>query len=188
QYRSAYNVTLDEYVNTISDGTDLEIRWVPNRRFNISAAIDWIRRLTSPPSAAGVQVPAETAGYDPITQGTGRYNITLGAAQNQRSYQPPQVWSMFANYDLGKGFDLSLGTAWQGSFPASAALDITLPSAQTFSASMGYSSKKWDMRISGKNLTDKLYFQTNSGSAGSIPIVGRSFEAKVTWKFGSTAF
>lgn len=188
QFRSNYNVTLNEYVNTISEGTDVEIRWVPTRRFNISGAIDWIHRQTTPPSASGVQVPATTLGYDPVTQGTGRYNVTLRAAQNQRSYQPPQVWSVFANYDLGKGFDVSIGTSRQGSFPASAALDITLPSAQTFSASVGYTSKKWDVRISGKNLTDELYFQSNSGSAGSIPNVGRSVEAKVAWKFGSNAF
>lgn len=183
QFRGSYNAVLDEYVNTISQGTDVEIRWVPTRKFNISAAVDWIRRTTTPPSAAGVQVPAETLGYDPVSQALGRYNVTLGAAQNQRSYQPPQVWSVFANYSLGHGFDVSLGTSRQGSFPASAVLDIKLPAAQTFSGSIGYTSRTWDVRLSGKNLTDVLYFQSNSGSAGSIPNVGRAFDIKTTWKF-----
>jgi iron complex outermembrane receptor protein len=183
QFRSSYNVTLEEYINTISDGTDVEIRWVPTRKFNISAAIDWIRRRTSPPSAAGVQVPPATAGYDFLTQGLGRYNITLPAAANERSYQPAQVWSVFANYTLGHGFDVSLGTSRQSSFPSSNLHDIMLPSAQTFSGSIGYTSRKWDVRVSGKNLTDVLYFQANSGSAGPIPNVGRSIDCKVTWKY-----
>ena len=127
--------------------------------------------------------PAETLGHDPVSQALGRYNVTLGAAQNQRSYQPPQVWSVFANYSLGHGFDVSLGTSRQGSFPASAVLDIKLPAAQTFSGSIGYTSRTWDVRLSGKNLTDVLYFQSNSGSAGSIPNVGRAFDIKTTWKF-----
>lgn len=183
QYRSAYNVTTDEYINTISDGTDLEIRWVPTRWFNISAAVDWIRRIQSPPSSAGVQVPPQTLGYDPISQGLGRYNVTLPASLTARTYQPPQVWSLFANFNVGKGWDASIGVNRQGSFPSSNLFDIILPSALTFSGSVGYTTKKWDFRLSGKNLSDTAYFQANSGSAGPIPNVGRTLEAKTTWKF-----
>lgn len=183
QFRSSYNVTLDEYVNTISDGTDVEVRWVPNKKFNVSFAVDWIRRITTPPSAQGTQVPPQTAGYDPVTQGLGRYNVTVPAILSSRSYQPPQIWSVFFNYAIGAGFDISVGANRQGSFPSSNLNDIILPSAQTYSASLGYSSKKWDVRLSGKNLTDELYFQANSGSAGPIPNVGRTLEAKTTWKF-----
>lgn len=183
QYRSSYNVTLDEYINTISKGMDIEIRWVPTRKFNISAAIDWIKRTQNPPSAAGFQVPPQTIGYDPISQGLGRYNLTLPESLSARSYQPPQVWSVFANYAIGRGFDISVGTSRQGSFPSSNAFDIILPAAQTYSGSVGYVNKKWEFRLSGKNLTDVIYYQANSGSAGPIPNVGRSIDGKVTWKF-----
>ncbi len=183
QFRSSYNQTLDLYVNTKSKGADFEMRWVPTRNFNMSFAVDWIRRNTTPPSPTGTQVPVTTAGYDPIAAGLGRYSVTLSAAASERSYQPPQVWSMFANYALGHGFDVSLGTNFQGAFPSSGAYDIILPSAQTFSASVGYSTKKYDIRVSAKNLTDELYFQANSGSAGPIPNVGRTIEAKTVWKF-----
>ena len=47
---------------------------------------------------AGVQVPPQTLAYNPISQGLGRYNVTIPASLTARTYQPAQVWSMFANF------------------------------------------------------------------------------------------
>jgi len=186
QFRGTYNTTLNEYQNTESRGADVELRWVPSRRVSISASIDWIEKITTPPSAAGTVVTTAVAGFDPVTQGLGRYSITVPAAQNDKSFEPPQVWNLFANVDLGKGYDLSFGVNRQGSFDMDSSRTIHLPSALLFTASIGYTTKKWDFRISGKNLGDALYYAVNSGNL--IPGVGRTIDCKFTWKFGKTAF
>lgn len=186
QFRGSYNVTLNEYVNTISKGADVEFRWVPSRKISISGAVDWIDRQTTPPSASGTTVGAALAGYDPITQGLGRYSVTLPAINNGKSFQPPQVWSLFGNFSFGKGWDASIGTNRQGSFDADGTRQLHLPAAFLLTGSIGYSTPKWDVRLSGKNLLNALYFANNGGSL--IPGVGRTIDCKFTWKFGRSAF
>jgi iron complex outermembrane receptor protein len=186
QQRSSFNTTLNEYQNTKSKGADYEVRWVPSRRFNISGAISWIEKITTPPSAAGTVVSTAVAGYNPVTQGVGRYSITIPAALNGKSFEPPQVVSLFANMNVGKGFDLSAGVNRQGSFDMDASRTIHLPSATLFTASVGYTTRRWDVRVSGKNLGDALYYAANSGNL--IPGVGRSIDVKFTYKFGGAAF
>jgi iron complex outermembrane receptor protein len=186
QFRGSYNTTLNEYQNTESKGADIEARWVPSRRISISASIDWIQKITTPPSAAGTVVSTAVAGFNPITQGLGRYSITVPAAQNDKSFEPPQVWNLFANMDVGKGFDVSVGLNRQGSFDMDSSRTIHMPSALLVTASVGYTTRKWDFRISGKNLTDALYYAVNSGNL--IPGVGRAIDCKFTWKFGRNGF
>jgi iron complex outermembrane receptor protein len=186
QYRGSYNATLNEYQNTESKGADIELRWVPIRRLSISASIDWIDKVTTPPSAAGTVVTTAVAGFNPITQGLGRYSITIPAQLNSKAFEPPQVWNLFANFNIGHGFDCSVGTNRQGSFDMDSSRTLHLPSALLFTASVGYTTKKWEFRLSGKNLTDQLYFAVNSGNL--IPGVGRTIDAKFTWKFGKSAF
>jgi len=106
--------------------------------------------------------------------------------QNGKSFEPPQVWNVFANINLGRGFDASVGVNRQGSFDMDASRTIHMPAAMLFTASVGYTTRKWDFRLSGKNLGDALYYAVNSGNL--IPGVGRTIDAKFTWKFGKTAF
>lgn len=186
QQRSSFNTTLLEYQNTRSKGADFEARWVPTRKFNISAAISWIDKLTTPPSSAGTVVSTAVAGYNPVTQGVGRYSITIPAALNGKSYEPPQVLSVFANMNVAKGFDVSLGVNRQGSFDMDASRTVHLPSATLYTASIGYTTKRWDARLSGKNLGDALYYAANSGNL--IPGVGRTIDLKFTYKFGGAAY
>ena len=186
QFRGTYNTTLNEYQNTESKGADVELRWVPSRRVSISASIDWIDKITTPPSSAGVVVSTAVAGFNPVTQGLGRYSITVPAVLNGKAYEPPQVWNLFTNVDLGKGYDFSFGVNRQGSFDMDSSRTIHLPSATLFTASVGYTTKRWDFRISGKNLGNALYYAANSGNL--IPGVGRTIDCKFTWKFGKTAF
>ena len=186
QFRGTYNATLNEYQNTESKGADIEARWVPTRKFSLSASIDWIDKITTPPSAAGTVVTTAVAGFNPITQGLGRYSITIPAQLNSKSFEPPQVWNLFANYSFGKGWDVSVGLNRQGRFDMDASRTIHMPSAFLVTSSIGYSTKKWDFRISGKNLTNALYYAVNSGNL--IPGVGRTIDCKFTWKFGKDAF
>jgi iron complex outermembrane receptor protein len=186
QQRSTYNAALDEYQRTKSDGTDVEIRWVPTRNFNISASADWKRSLIDPiTAAASTQVTPAYAGYDPIAAYGGRLTITLPADPKfARRYSPDKVFSVFANYAFAKKWDVSLGSNYQAGFPLSSTQDIILPSALTFSASVGYASKLWEIRISGRNLTDQLYFQPSGfGSTIAIPAVGRIWDMKYIRKF-----
>src|SRR5262249_1611962 len=148
QFRSTYNATLDEYQSTLTDGTDVEIRWVPNRHFNISAAADWKRAITDPPSSTSSQVTPQFLGYTPQEAYGGRLTQTIPAEANKRRFSPDKVFSLFGNYAFGNGWDVSLGGNYRAAFPAAITQDIRLPAALTFTASIGYVAKTWDIRLS----------------------------------------
>ncbi len=159
---------------------------MPTRNFNISASADWKRSLIDPiTAAASTQVTPAFAGYDPIAAYGGRLTITLPAdPKYARRYSPDKVFSVFANYAFAKKWDVSLGSNYQAGFPLSSTQDIILPSALTFSGSVGYTAKTWEVRASGRNLTDRLYFQPSGfGSTIAIPAVGRVWDVKYIRKF-----
>jgi len=190
QYRTAFNQTLNgglgDFQQTRSDGQELEIRWVPTKRFNIALAGDWTSRFTDPLAPGQyTPVPVQTVGLDPIQFGGGRYQQGYPATdQYARRTAPAQILSAFGDYILGNsGFDVSAGASFIGGYAASNINDIYLPSALLFSADIGYRTKKWEVRLSGKNLTNQLYFTSTSGSAALIPQPGRTLTARFTYRF-----
>lgn len=188
QFRTAFVQSLNggngDFQQTRGRGHEVEVRWVPNRQFNIALAMDWLRRDNIPLNPGATPAPAETVGLDPIQFGGGRYQIAWDTSLT-RVMRPPRVFSLFGNYIFGdSGWDISAGTNYVAGYYATTIQDIFLPEALTFSLDIGYRSKgHWEFRLSGKNLTDELYFTSTSGSAALIPQPGRTITWKVTYKF-----
>lgn len=190
QFRTAFNQSLNgglgDFQQTRSDGQEAEIRWVPSKVFNLAAAGDWTARYTDPLAPGQfTPVPVQTVGLDPIQFAGGRYQLGYPATEfYSRRTAPPRVFSIFGNYIFGdSGFDISAGMNYNAAYNANVIGDIILPSSLTFSADFGYRTKKWEVRISGKNLTNQLYFTSTSGSAALIPQVGRTVSARFTYKY-----
>lgn len=190
QYRTAFSQALNgglgDFQQTRSEGQEVEVRWVPNKRFNMAFAGDWTGRYTDPLAPGQfTPVPVQTVGLDPIQFGGGRYQLGYPATEYyQRRPAPAQVFSLFGNYIFGdSGWDISAGINHTAGYNANVIGDILLPSSTTLSMDVGYRTKTWEFRISGKNLTDELYFTSTSGSAALIPQPGRTISARVTYKF-----
>ncbi|HWL17717.1 MAG TPA: TonB-dependent receptor [Opitutus sp.] len=187
QYRTAFVQSLNggngDFQQTRSRGHEVEVRWVPTRRFNLAVAMDWLRRDNDPLAPGYTPAPVETVGLDPIQFGGGRYQLAYDTA-NTRVSRPDKVFSIFGNYIFGKsGFDLAVGANYTAGYDAASFGDIVLPSATTFSVDLGYRSEHWEYRLSVKNLTDEWFFTSTSGSAALIPQPGRTFTGKITYKF-----
>ncbi len=187
QYRTAFvqalNGGLGDFQQTRAVGNELEARWVPTPNFNLALAADWVRRDNDPLTPGFTPVPVTTLGLDPIQYGGGRYQLAYDV-NITRQARPPRVFSLFGNYIFGKsGFDISAGANYTAAYPASTIGDIMLPSSMLFSLDLGYRTKHWEYRLSGKNLTDEIFFTSTSGSAALIPQPGRTITGKITYKF-----
>jgi iron complex outermembrane recepter protein len=187
QYRTAFvqalNGGLGDFQQTKGVGHEIEARWVPNGNFNLALAADWIRRDNDPLTPGFTPVPVVTLGLDPLQYGGGRYQLAYDT-DITRQARPPRVFSLFGNYIFGKtGFDISAGANYTAGYPASTLGDIMLPSSMLFSLDLGYRTKHWEYRLSGKNLTDEIFFTSTSGSAALIPQPGRTVTGKITYKF-----
>ncbi|MBW8782656.1 MAG: TonB-dependent receptor plug domain-containing protein [Verrucomicrobia bacterium] len=187
QLRTAFQQSLNGgnggFQQTKSIGNEAEVRWVPTRNFNLSAAVDMTLRYTDPLTAGQTPATVQEVGLDPINFGGGRYQKDYNLS-NTRRPAPPVVASLFGDYVFGNsGFDVSVGTNYTKGYYASNLEGIHLPASFTISTDVGYRTKTWEVRLSVKNLTNELYFTSTSGDAALIPQPGRTFTAKFTYKF-----
>jgi iron complex outermembrane receptor protein len=187
QLRTAFVQSLNggngDFQQTRGQGHEVEVRWVPTRNFNMAVAADWLRRENDPLAPGFTPVPVWVTGLDPIQFGGGRYQLAYDV-NDPRVPRPARVFSVFGNYIFGRsGFDISAGGNYTAGYNGSNIGDIELPSSMTFSIDFGYRTKHWEYRLSGKNLTDELFFTSTSGSAALIPQAGRTVTGKITYKF-----
>lgn len=188
QLRTAWDQTLNEgdggFRQTRARGHEVEVRYVPNRDFNIAVAMDWMRRDNDPLAAGFIAAPPQTVGIDPIEFGAGRYQIAYDPSIT-RVMRPARVFSVFGNYIFGKtGWDISAGSNYVSGYTFTTIGDIYMDDKITYSLDIGYQmDKRWSFRLSGKNLTNELYFTSTSGSAGLIPQPGRTLTGKISYRF-----
>jgi iron complex outermembrane receptor protein len=188
QLRTAWDQTLNEgdggFRQTKAVGHEVEARYVPNRNFNIALAMDWMRRDNSPLAPGFIAAPVQTVGLDPVQFGAGRYQIAYNPAIT-RQMRPARVFSLFGNYIFGKtGWDISAGSNYVSGYTFTTVGDIRMGDKITYSMDVGYQlDKHWSFRLSGKNLSNELYFTSTSGSAGLIPQPGRTITGKISYRF-----
>jgi len=188
QYRTAWDQTLNngdgDFRQTRAIGHEVEVRYVPNRNFNIALALDWMRRDNTPLAPGFIAAPVQTVGLDPIQFGGGRYQIAYDASIT-RVMRPARVFSAFGNYIFGKtGWDISAGANYVSGYTFTTIGDIRMGDKITYSMDVGYQfGKRWSVRLSGKNLSNELYFTSTSGSAGLIPQPGRTISGKISYRF-----
>jgi iron complex outermembrane receptor protein len=110
--------------------------------------------------------------------------VNTQASQFEYRAAPQRQFNAFGDYIFGNsGFDISGGISYTSAYMASNIGDIVLPSALTFSADIGYRRKKWEVRLSGANLTSVISFYPTSGGAAIIPNPTRTITMKYTYKF-----
>jgi iron complex outermembrane receptor protein len=191
QQRTAFNQALNNNAGGIqqtkSFGNEISVTWIPTRNLSLNANMNWIKEITSPLAPTGVYtpIPVQTTGLDAVQFAGGRYQV-VNTSDSRYEYRaaPQRQFNMFADYIFGNtGFDVSGGISYTSGYWASNIRDIYLPSATMFSMDVGYRSKKWEVRVSGANLTDVLSFYPTSGGAAVIPNPTRTITSKFTYKF-----
>lgn len=103
------------------------------------------------------------------------------ALQGKRAALTPQnsanVWLM---HDLGSGFSVGGGLNYVGDRYASPDNTVTLDSYLTVDAAAIYRSKKYDLALNLKNITDKEYFISGHGASNNLNAPGAPRTAEVT--------
>lgn len=105
------------------------------------------------------------------------------ALQGKRAALTPQnsanVWLM---HDLGRGFSVGGGLNYVGDRYASPDNTVTLDSYLTVDAAAIFRSKKYDLALNLKNITDKEYFISGHGASNNLNAPGAPRTAEVTMR------
>lgn len=192
--------------STVNRGTEVELRWVPNRNLSIILSGAWtkverrglsgFRNANATAAYIGFQdlkdvngnviVPADAFLYG------GMATVAIPATAtdyNEYGQYPDQVLGGFIGYNWNNGWGVTLNSSYVSGVAASPDLFdlLSLPSYFTHNVSLSYDNKKsWRFSLSIRNLTDKLYFTPNNGAVGGTLILAglpRNMELTMTRRF-----
>ena len=113
--------------------------------------------------------------------------VNVAASGGRRAGMPENIFSVYGTYLFDNGINVSASVADVESVPSGFSNSITLPSYTLVNASIGYETEQWSFTLTGKNLSDELYFRSNFpnlfGSMIVLPELPRHYVFKMEYRF-----
>jgi catecholate siderophore receptor len=106
--------------------------------------------------------------------------IVVPLEGNRAALTPQNSANLWLMHDLGEGFSVGGGFNYVGDRYASPDNTVTLDSYLTFDAAAIYRSKKYDVALNLKNITDKRYFISGHGASNNLNAPGAPRMASLT--------
>ena len=188
---SAQSIVTNQAVST--EGTEFELRWSVNEQLLVGMTYTQVEATNLASVADGDRFSFIGAGdlpnIAPALHFGGQYggNVSVQASGGKRAGMPKNIFSAYGTYSFGNGFSLSASMADVDSVPSGVSNSIILPSYTLFNMSAGWESERWSVVVTGKNLTDELYFRSNFpnlfGSNIVLPELPRHILAKIEYTF-----
>lgn len=210
QSRASYSEVLGDTVlsATVGRGTEVELRFVPNKKFSLTLGGNWSQTHYRPNGFRGPTgtiitrsygaIP-ETIGFKDVVDSTGKVilpagafvwggNVSMAIAPGTGDYSeaggyPDHVLTQFATYRFNNGLGFGFGTTYISDFYGSALKQIHFPSALVFNLSPFYETKKWGIKMNVFNLSNERYFTANGGDTRIQVNLPRRWDVTLTRKF-----
>ncbi|MBT3425322.1 MAG: TonB-dependent receptor plug domain-containing protein [Gammaproteobacteria bacterium] len=188
---SAQSIVTNQAVRT--EGTEFEVRWSVNESLLLGMTYTHIEAVNLASIENGRRFSffgaEDLPNIDPWLLWGGQVggNISVEASGGARAGMPENIFSVYGTYSFGNGFSLSASVADVESVASSFSNGVILPAYTLLNLSLGWESEKWNMTLSGKNLTDERYFRANFpnlfGAAIVLPELPRHYQAKLQYRF-----
>ena len=188
---SAQSIVTNQAVKT--EGTEFEIRWSVNEQLLLGMTYTQVEATNLASVADGDRFSFIGAGDLPniapelLFGGQIGGAVSTQASGGKRAGMPKNILSAYGTYSFGNGFSVSASMADVDSVPSGFSNSIILPAYTLFNVSAGWESERWSVVLTGKNLTDELYFRSNFpnlfGSNIVLPELPRHFLGKIQYNF-----
>ena len=187
----AQSITVNQAVKT--EGTEFELRWAVNDSLFVGATYTDVEAVNLNTLADGERfsfwgiedlpnVPAAA-----LLGGQLGGPLSSAASGGRRAGMPKNIVSVYGTYLFDNGINISASVADVDAVPSGYSNSIMLPSYTLINASIGYETEQWSLTLTGKNLSDELYFRANFpnlfGSTIALPELPRHFVAKMEYRF-----
>ncbi len=194
-----------EVSSTETRGTELEIKWVPNKQFSASVYAIVQKTIYDPVRTGTIWINANWLGFqdvvDPATGQIiypaeafgfgGKLNLAVPAAiaaqYPEKQGQPENQFGISGIYTLpsGLGFTLS-GNYFSSTYSGRWRL-LKLPPTRIVNLGLFYTWNNWRFKLDVFNVTDDLSFRARSGGDGSETLLTvnpeRRFQFTTTYNF-----
>ena len=188
---SAQSIVTNQAVKT--EGTEFEVRWSVNEQLLVGMTYTQVEATNLASVADGDRFSFIGAGDLPniapelLFGGQIGGAVSTQASGGKRAGMPKNIFSAYGTYSFGNGFSVSASMADVDSVPSGFSNSIILPAYTLFNVSAGWESDRWSVVLTGKNLTDELYFRSNFpnlfGSNIVLPELPRHFLGKIQYTF-----
>ena len=188
---SAQSIVTNQAVKT--EGTEFEVRWSVNEQLLVGMTYTQVEATNLASLADGDRFSFIGAGDLPniapelLFGGQIGGAVSTQASGGKRAGMPKNIFSAYGTYSFGNGFSVSASMADVDSVPSGFSNSIILPAYTLFNVSAGWESDRWSVVLTGKNLTDELYFRSNFpnlfGSNIVLPELPRHFLGKIQYTF-----
>jgi iron complex outermembrane receptor protein len=167
---------------SVAKGAELELRWVPSKRFYATVYGVSQRSLTTVLSGTkSVRIAGTTLGFADVKDADGNViypaeaftwggqntvNVPVGVALETPGYPNVQVGGS-ANYAFASGLSLGTSMNYNSAVQSGWSQRLILPAYALWNANVGYKWKGWTVKLDVMNVFDKVSFKARlGGSAG----------------------
>ncbi len=165
-------------------GVEMEATYEVSDALALTANATWQEHYYRSDTLPGGFVPLSAAD---TVRFAGIFTADFGGRANPGGarYGIPEWHANFlARYKFGKGFQVSGGPSFVDSTYANPDKTLRLPSYTLWTLNLGYSTEKWEVMASCRNLTDELYFSPfDAFAANAIILPGAPRSMSVTFKY-----
>jgi iron complex outermembrane receptor protein len=178
-----------EVSSTKTRGTEMEIKWVPNKAFSLSTYALVQKTVYEPVRAGNIWIHASWLGFkdvvDPVTGAViypanafgygGKLNLVvpLAVAQqyNEKQGLPENQFGVNAIYTHSSGFGFTASANYFASTYSGRWRLLELPPTRTGNVGLFYQLKNWRAKFDVFNVTDDVSFRARSGGDGSETLI-----------------
>jgi outer membrane receptor protein involved in Fe transport len=194
-----------EVSSTVSRGSEIEIKWVPNKNFSVSFYALAQKTVYDPVGTGTIWINASWLGFqdvvDPVTGKIvyyadafgygGKLNLAVPQAiadlYPEKQGVPENQFGLNSIYTMNNGLGVTFsGNYFSGTYSGRWML-LKLPPTRTANIGMFYKYKDWRFKLDVFNVTDDLSFRARSGGNGSETLItvnpDRRFQFTLTRSF-----
>lgn len=186
--------------NIRGKGTELEVRWVPNRSFYVSAfSVFQITKLVD--QGEWLRIHGEQLGFSDVVDPTtgeviypaeaftwgGYPDLFVPADENEEVQGFPNTSHGVAfEYSFDNGISFGASSNYISETRAGRLSQVVLPEAVTFNLNVSYETEAWRLKVDMFNATDEQYYRGALGGIGGAmlnPMPGRRSQVTLTKRF-----
>lgn len=165
-------------------GIETELQWAVNSKLTITGNLTWQQHYFRSTIIPGGFVPLTA---EQIVQYAGIFTADFNGRPNpggERYGIPEWTAGVFAKYEFGNGFGISGGPNFVDSTFANPDKTLKLPSFTLWSANVYYTTTRWELMVSAKNIFDERYFNPyDSFASNAIILKGEPSSVDVTFTY-----